>query len=48
MKKKNVTQQELLEWSSKAAGLRDPCLAGKVTADKFKAFLTEDLRYKKR
>ena len=48
MKKKNMTQQEFLEWSNKAADLRDQCLAGKITVDEFKAFLTEDLRYKKR
>ena len=48
MKKKNMTQQEFLEWSNKAADLRDQCLAGKITVDEFKAFATEDLRYKKK
>ena len=48
MKKKNMTQQEFLNWSEKAAKLRDQCLAGKVTVEALEAFLTEDLRYKKK
>ncbi len=48
MKKKNMTQQEFLDWSEKAADLRDQCLAGRITVDEFKAFVTEDLRYKKK
>ena len=47
LKKKNMTQQEFLDWSEKAADLRDQCLAGKITVEALEAFLTEDLRYKK-
>ena len=48
LKKKNMTQQEFLNWSEKAADLRDQCLAGKVTVEALEAFLTEDLRYRKK
>ena len=43
-----LIQIPFLDWSKKAADLRDQCLAGRITVDEFKAFVTEDLRYKKR